>query len=79
VAARSDQTLEELREQLEAAGVVVSRTAVHRYTGQVVVPASTNQGFNSVWRASYGSIVTAIVRLTDGRSVGAYTATGGIG
>jgi putative transposase len=31
VAARSDQTLDELREQLAAAGVVVSRTAVHRY------------------------------------------------
>jgi amidase len=50
----------------------------NRYTGQVVVPASTHQGFHSVWRASYGSIVTAIVRLTDGRSVGAYAVTGGI-
>jgi transposase len=31
VAARSDQTLDELREQLAAAGIVVSRTAIHRY------------------------------------------------
>ncbi len=51
----------------------------NRYAGQVVAPASTHQGFHSVWRAPYGSIVTAIVRLADGRSVGAYTATGGIG
>ncbi|MGH8428809.1 MAG: amidase, partial [Solimonas sp.] len=49
------------------------------YAGRVVVPASAHQGFHSVWRASYGSIVTAIVRLADGRSVGAYAATGGIG
>jgi len=49
------------------------------YSGQVVVPASVHQGFHSVWRASYGSIVTAIVQLADGRSLGAYAVTGGIG
>ena len=32
-----------------------------------------------VWAGVDGSIVTAIVRLADGRSVGAYAATGGIG
>jgi putative transposase len=31
VAACNDQTLDDLREQLAAAGIVVSRTAVHRY------------------------------------------------
>lgn len=31
VTARNEQTLDELREQLAAAGVVVSRTAIHRY------------------------------------------------
>ncbi|TKB14183.1 MAG: amidase [Mesorhizobium sp.] len=51
----------------------------NRYTGRVVVPASTHQGFHSVWRGSYGSIVTAIVRLPDGRAAGAYVVTGGIG
>ncbi|RWM24571.1 amidase [Mesorhizobium sp.] len=50
-----------------------------RYTGRVVVPASTHQGFHSVWRGSYGSIITAIVRLADGRTAGAYAVTGGIG
>ena len=31
VTGRNDQTLDDLREQLAAAGIVVSRTAVHRY------------------------------------------------
>jgi amidase len=34
---------------------------------------------HSVWRGSYGSIVTAVVRLEDGRAAGAYMVTGGIG
>ncbi|NUS19173.1 MAG: amidase [Mesorhizobium sp.] len=50
-----------------------------RHTGRVVVPASTHQAFHSVWRGAYGSIVTAIVRSTDGRTAGAYVVTGGIG
>ncbi|MDX8520813.1 amidase [Mesorhizobium dulcispinae] len=51
----------------------------NRYTGRVIVPASKHQGFHSVWRGSYGSIVTAIVRLPDGRAAGAYAVMGGIG
>ncbi|TIS45273.1 amidase [Mesorhizobium sp.] len=51
----------------------------NRYTGRLVVPAAMHQGFHSVWRGSYGSIVTAIVRLPDGRAAGAYSVTGGIG
>jgi amidase len=50
----------------------------NRYTGKVVVPASTHQGSHSVWRGSYGSIVMAIMRLKDGRTAGAYVVTGGI-
>jgi len=50
-----------------------------RFTGRVTVPAATHQGFHSVWRGSYGSIVTAIVRLPDGRVGGAFTVTGGTG
>jgi amidase len=50
-----------------------------RYSGRVVVPAATHQGFHSIWRGSYGSIVTAVVRLPDGRTAGAYAVTGGIG
>ncbi|PBB89427.1 amidase [Mesorhizobium sp. WSM3864] len=51
----------------------------NRHTGRIVVPASNHEGFHSVWRGAYGSIVTAIVRLADGRSAGAYVVTGGIG
>ncbi|MDG4901207.1 MAG: amidase [Mesorhizobium sp.] len=51
----------------------------NRHTGRAVVPAATHQGFHSVWRRAYGSIVTAIVRLPDRRVGGAYVVTGGIG
>ncbi|CDX62273.1 Amidase [Mesorhizobium plurifarium] len=58
---------------------VIMQAGGNRYTGRIVLPASTHQGFHSVWRGSYGSIVTAIVRLADGRAAGAYVVTGGIG
>lgn len=57
---------------------VAMRHDGNRYTGRVSVPASTHQGFHSVWRGAYGSIVTAVVRLPDGRSAGAYSVAGGI-
>ncbi|RWN28414.1 amidase [Mesorhizobium sp.] len=50
-----------------------------RFTGRAVVPASEHERIHSVWRGSYGSIVTAVVRLEDGRAAGAYAVTGGIG
>lgn len=50
-----------------------------RFSGNALVPAAEHQRIHSVWRGSYGSIVTAIVRLEDGRAVGAYEVTGGIG
>ncbi|RTM07832.1 MAG: amidase [Hyphomicrobiales bacterium] len=50
-----------------------------RHAGRMVVPASTHQGFHSVWRGAYGSIVTAVARLPDGRCKGTFTITGGIG
>ncbi|AZO30894.1 amidase [Mesorhizobium sp. M1B.F.Ca.ET.045.04.1.1] len=58
---------------------VIMQVDGNRYTGRLVVPAAMHQGFHSVWRGSYGSIATAIVRLPDGRAAGAYTVTGGIG
>ncbi|MDH6229796.1 amidase [Mesorhizobium soli] len=48
------------------------------FSSHVVVPAVTHKGFHSAWRGSYGSIVTAVIRLKDGRTVGAYAVTGGI-
>ncbi|BCG86871.1 amidase [Mesorhizobium sp. 113-3-9] len=50
-----------------------------RFNGSAFVLAAEHQRSHSVWRASYGSIVTAVVRLEDGRSAGAYVVTGGIG
>lgn len=42
------------------------------------VPAAEHKAIHSVWRASYGSIVTAVIRLADGRSAGAFAVAGGI-
>lgn len=50
-----------------------------RFSGRALVPTAEHKRFHSVWRGSYGSIVTAVVRLEDGRSAGAYVVTGGIG
>jgi len=58
--------------------VALQRTGA-RFTGRAIVPASVHQGVHSVWRGAYGSIVTAIVRLPDGRAAGAYKIIGGIG
>ncbi|OBQ95723.1 amidase [Mesorhizobium sp. AA23] len=58
---------------------VAMQGSANRHTGRAVVPAATHQGFHSVWRRAYGSIVTAIVRLPDRRVGGAYVVTGGIG
>ncbi|MBM2716262.1 amidase [Mesorhizobium caraganae] len=49
------------------------------FHGRIVVPAVEYERTHSVWRGAYGSIVTAIVRLEDGRTAGAYVVTGGIG
>ncbi|KRB23754.1 amidase [Mesorhizobium sp. Root172] len=50
-----------------------------RFSGRALVPIAEHKQFHSVWRGSYGSIVTAVVRLQDGRAAGAYLVTGGIG
>ncbi|MFZ5676644.1 MAG: amidase [Pseudomonadota bacterium] len=42
------------------------------------VAAAEHKAVHSIWRAPYGSIVTAVIRLADGRSAGAYAVTGGI-
>ncbi|TIR26208.1 MAG: amidase [Mesorhizobium sp.] len=57
---------------------VIMQAGGNRHTGRIVVPAATHQGFHSVWRGSYGSIVTAVVKSPDGRAAGAYAVTGGI-
>ena len=42
------------------------------------VVSAEHRAIHSVWRPPYGSIVTAVIRLADGRSAGAFAVTGGI-
>ena len=58
--------------------VVVLQRSGARFSGHALIPAAEHQRFHSVWRGSYGSIVTAVVRLEDGRTAGAFAVTGGI-
>ena len=48
------------------------------YKVRRAVASSEHKREHSVWREPYGSIVTAVVRLADGRCAGAFAATGGI-
>lgn len=48
------------------------------WTARRKVPAAEHKAIHSVWRGAYGSIATAVIRLADGRSAGAYAITGGI-
>ncbi|ESY72715.1 amidase [Mesorhizobium sp. M0051] len=57
---------------------VALRRSGTRFSGHALVPAAEHRRLHSVWRGSYGSIVTAVVLLEDGRSAGAYVVTGGI-
>lgn len=48
------------------------------WTARQKVPAAEHKAIHSVWREPYGSIVTAVIRLADGRGAGAFAVTGGI-
>jgi amidase len=48
------------------------------YQARKTVASAEHKTIHSVWRPPYGSIVTAVVRLADGRSAGAFAVTGGI-
>ncbi|WP_162914302.1 amidase [Taklimakanibacter lacteus] len=48
------------------------------FTARREVPSVEHRMMHSVWRKPYGSIVTAVIRLADGRSAGAFAVTGGI-
>ncbi|UCI21791.1 amidase [Mesorhizobium sp. B2-1-8] len=90
---RASGDLDEIAITLEMAGETTETTSIKvhvngepvamqrsgaRFTGQALVPTAEYQRFHSVWRGSYGSIVTAVVRLRDGRIAGAYAVAGGI-
>jgi len=48
------------------------------YKARRAVPSEEHRRIHSVWRKPYGSIVTAVIRLADGRSAGAFAVAGGI-
>jgi amidase len=48
------------------------------YKARRPVPSEEQRRIHSVWRKPYGSIVTAVIRLADGRSAGAFSVVGGI-
>ncbi|MER8445370.1 amidase [Mesorhizobium sp. M1066] len=48
------------------------------FSGHALIPAAEHQRLHSIWRGAYGSIVTAVVRLEDGRTAGDFAVTGGI-
>jgi amidase len=48
------------------------------YKARRAVLAEEHKRIHSVWRKPYGSIVTAVIRLADGRAAGAFAVTGGI-
>ncbi|MBZ9706319.1 amidase [Mesorhizobium sp. ESP7-2] len=90
---RASGDLDEIAITLEMAGETTETTSIKvhvngepvamqrsgaRFTGQALVPTAEHQRFHSVWRGSFGSIVTAVVRLQDGRIAGAYAVAGGI-
>lgn len=77
---------------IEAAGPDAAGVKVHvngepvamqwtggHFVGRAIVLGNIHEAVHSVWRGSYGSIVTVIVRLPHGRVAGAYVVTGGIG
>ncbi|MGE3872432.1 MAG: amidase [Parvibaculaceae bacterium] len=48
------------------------------YRARRAVLAAEHKRIHSAWREPYGSIVTAVIRLADGRAAGAFAVTGGI-
>jgi amidase len=67
----------ELKVHVNGEPLYMQRTDT-RFGGRVVLPAETHKAVHSVRRGPYGSVVTVVVRLKDGRTVGACAITGGI-
>jgi amidase len=75
-------------EPIEIAGAIV-KIHVNGEPAEILVPgpvykvrravaSAEHVRKHSVWRKPYGSIVTAVIRLADGRTAGAFAVTGGI-
>ncbi|MER8645576.1 amidase [Mesorhizobium sp. M1252] len=73
-----DAETADLKVHVNGEAVVMERSGTS-FHGRILVPAGEHERMHSVWRGAYGSIVTAIVRLEDGRAAGAYVVAGGIG
>jgi amidase len=48
------------------------------YKARRAVLSEEHKRIHSEWRKPYGSIITAVVRLADGRTAGAFAVAGGI-
>lgn len=78
VAVELDVETTDLKVHVNGEPVAMQRSGTS-FHGTTVVPAVEHERTHSIWRGAYGSIVTAVVRLPDGRVAGAFTTTGGIG
>ncbi len=73
-----DAETADLKVHVDGEPVAMQRSGTS-FHGRILVPAAEHERMHSVWRGAYGSIVTAIIRLENGRTAGAYVVTGGIG
>ncbi|MER8676270.1 amidase [Mesorhizobium sp. M0615] len=73
-----DAETADLKVHVNGEAVVMERSGTS-FHGRILVPAGEHERMHSVWRGAYGSIVTAVIRLEDGRTAGAYVVAGGIG
>ncbi|MER9207067.1 MULTISPECIES: amidase [unclassified Mesorhizobium] len=73
-----DAETADLKVHVNGEAVVMERSGTS-FHGLILVPAGEHERMHSVWRGAYGSIVTAVMRLEDGRTAGAYVVAGGIG
>ncbi|ESX92160.1 amidase [Mesorhizobium sp. LNJC403B00] len=73
-----DADTADLKVHVNGEAIVMERSGPS-FHGRILVPAGEHERMHSVWRGAYGSIVTAVIRLEDGRTAGAYVVAGGIG
>ncbi|MER8914858.1 amidase [Mesorhizobium sp. M0761] len=73
-----DAETADLKVHVNGEAVVMERSGTS-FHGLILVPAGEHERMHSVWRGAYGSIVTAVMRLEDGRTAGAYVVAGGFG
>ncbi len=73
-----DAETADLKVHVDGEPVTMTRSG-SGFHGSILVPAGEHERTHSAWRGAYGSIVTTVARLGDGRTAGAYVVAGGIG